>query len=128
MFTVDEFRADNSRIELDVELSRWGNPSSKNAQYVVQPFYVPANVSRFAAPSGVLTHVVRWEPGTASFRTFRGAEGKGAGTNVSEHAFTSGIPTPAAETVHIDLYDYHHLPNANSLPVEVVVEKFEYLP
>ena len=40
-----------------------------NAQYVVQPYYVPANVVRFAAPAGRLTHSFRWEPGRASFRT-----------------------------------------------------------
>jgi len=128
MFTVDEFRADNSRIELDVEMSRWGNASSRNAQYVVQPFYVPENVSRFNAPSGRLTHTIRWEPGKTSFKTVRGADSGPGSSTVSEHVFTGGIPAPAAETVPIDLYDYHHSRNSAALPVEVVVEKFEYLP
>jgi hypothetical protein len=38
------------------------------------------------------------------------------------------VPTPASETVHIDLYDYHHSKQALQQPAEVVVEKFEYLP
>lgn len=33
--------------EMDIEVSKWGQPDSKNAQYVVQPYYVPANVVRF---------------------------------------------------------------------------------
>ena len=33
-------------------MSRWGLAASKNAQYVVQPFYVPENISRFMAPAG----------------------------------------------------------------------------
>jgi len=128
MFTVDEFRADNTRIELDIEMSRWGNASSRNAQYVVQPFYVPENLFRFNAPLGVLTHTIRWEPGIASFKTVRGADSGPGSATVSEHNFTGGIPIPAAETVHIDLYDYHHSRNAAPLPAEVVVEKFDYLP
>jgi len=36
----------------DLEMSRWGLAASKNAQYVVQPFYVPENISRFMAPAG----------------------------------------------------------------------------
>ena len=52
MFTWDYALADQNFSEVDIEISRWGDPEGKNAQYVVQPFYVPANVSRFMAPSG----------------------------------------------------------------------------
>ncbi len=128
MFTVDEFRTDNTRIELDFEFSRWGNPTSKNAQFVVQPFYVPENTSRFTAPSGVLTHTLRWEPGSVSFKTVKGRVDDRESTVVAEHVFTSGIPTPAAEKVHIDVYDYHHSATSLQMPAEVVIEKFEYLP
>ncbi len=53
--------------EMNIEISRWGEASGKNAQYVVQPYYVPANVVRFLAPAGVLTHMLDWEPGRVSF-------------------------------------------------------------
>ncbi|MEI9977791.1 MAG: hypothetical protein WDN23_02115 [Edaphobacter sp.] len=128
MFTWDEGQSDETRSELDIELSRWGNPNSKNAQYVVQPYYVPENISRFMAPPGVLTHIFRWEPGVVSFKTIRGSVERPASKSISEHVFTSGIPTPAAETVHIELYDFHHSRNGSQLPTEVVIEKFEYLP
>jgi len=128
LYTVDDFRTDDVRAELDVELSRWGIPASKNAQFVVQPFYIPENVERFTTPDGVVTHMFRWEPGRASFKTVRGsATGPGAAV-VHEHVFTSGIPTPANETVHIDLYDYHHSKSSLQQPAEVVIEKFEFLP
>jgi hypothetical protein len=29
--------------EMDIEVSRWGEPEDKNAQYVIQPYVVPAN-------------------------------------------------------------------------------------
>ena len=125
LFIVDERRAGETRIELDVELSQWGQPGSKNAQYVVQPYYIPQNISRFTVPAGTLTHILHWEPGTASFRTVQGLTGS---KSISEHAFTSGVPAAASETVHIDLYDFYHSKSKSQRPTEVVIEKFEFLP
>ena len=73
LLTWDTEGVDQNHRELDVEISRWGDPKLPNAQYVVQPFYVPANVARFSAPAGTLTHSFRWEPGRVVFRTVRGA-------------------------------------------------------
>lgn len=47
LFTWDYAGGDDNNREMDVEISRWGDPANKNAQYVVQPFHVPANVARF---------------------------------------------------------------------------------
>jgi hypothetical protein len=128
LYTNDDFRTDDVPVELDIELSRWGIADNKNAQYVVQPFYVPENVSRFTTPAGVLTHTLRWESGRASFKTIRGSGiGSGAAT-ISEHIFTSGVPAPAKETVHMGLYSYRHTKTSSQQPVEVVIEKFEFLP
>jgi hypothetical protein len=128
LFTLDERRPEDTRIELDIELSQWGIPGSKNAQYVIQPYYIPENIARFDVPPGIATHILRWEPGFASFKTFHGAVESVGVKSVSEHAFTSGIPAPAAETVHIDLYDFFHSKSSLRHPIEVVIEKFEYLP
>jgi hypothetical protein len=128
LYTMDDLRTDDVRSELDVELSRWGSPANKNAQFVVQPFYVPENISRFEAPAGALTHMFRWEPGRASFKTARGSGLGQRAVTVSEHVFTSGIPVPGNETPHIDLYDFHHSRGSSQQPAEVVVEKFEFLP
>jgi hypothetical protein len=122
MFTYDEASLDDSRHELDIELSRWGDPSHNNAQYVVQPFYVPENVYRFEAPAGTLTYVIRWEPGVASFKTTQGNK------IVSEHSFAAGIPEATGQTAHIDLYDFHYSESLSHQPGEVVIDKFEYLP
>ena len=128
LFTWDDIHSQDYRNELDIELSRWGDPKSKNAQYVVQPFYVAENVSRFIVPPGVVTHVFRWEPGKVSFESFQGAERSPTAKSFNEHVFTSGIPAPASETVHIDLYEYSHSKYQSLQPSEVVIEKFEYLP
>ena len=128
IYTLDEGKPDEIRNELNIELSHWGDTSKKNAQYVVQPYYVPENISRFMAPAGVLTHTLRWQPGVASFKTTRGPVVGSESKSINEHVFTSGIPTPAAETVHIELYAFHHSKNISQRPAEVVIEKFEYLP
>jgi hypothetical protein len=122
MFTWDYSGADENYHEIDIEISRWGDPASKNAQYVIQPYYVPANVVRFAAPSGTLTHSLRWEPGRLSFRTSRGSR------TVAQHVFTSGVPSPGIESVRMNLYVSHIANTALENGAEVVIEKFEYLP
>jgi hypothetical protein len=103
LFTWDDAAGDQRFREMDVEISRWGDPANVNAQYVIQPYYVPANVSRFQAPEGTLTHTLRWEVGRAAFRTVRGAAGPGAPKLVAEHTFTSGVPLPGNEAIRINL-------------------------
>ncbi|MBI1760791.1 MAG: glycoside hydrolase family 16 protein, partial [Acidobacteria bacterium] len=78
LFTWDDLEAKQNHREIDIELTRWGDPASKNAQYAIQPYYVPANVARFAAPAGVLTHSFRWEPGRVVFSSVRGRGIRGA--------------------------------------------------
>lgn len=127
LFTWDLARSQDFRNEIDIELSRWGDPKNKNAQYVIQPFYIPENVSRFTVPAGVVTHSFRWEPGKVSFTSSPGTRDSSSAF-ISRHIFTSGIPTPADEAVHINLYDFRHSKNPVQQPSEVVIEKFEYLP
>jgi hypothetical protein len=128
MFTWDYGGKEQNNREMDIEVSRWGDPASKNAQYVVQPFYVPTNVARFTVPSGVLTHSFRWEPGRASFRTVRGADRIADTRVVAVHVFTSGVPSPGIESVRMNLYIFQKAKNPLQHGAEVVIEKFEYLP
>jgi hypothetical protein len=117
LFTWDPLEAGQNHREIDIELSRWGDPASKNTQFVIQPYYIPANVFRFPSAGGRASHSFHWEPGRVSFQS------PGA-----QHVFTSGIPSAGGERVHINLYVYGkaRIPQKNG--VEVVIEKFEYLP
>ena len=128
MFTWDDLGASQNHREMNIELTRWGDAANKNAQYVVQPYYVPANVARFMAPPGVLTHSFRWEPGRVVFRTLRGQATNSESRVVAEHVFTSGVPSPGSESVHLNLYIFGNAKNPLLNNVEVVIEKFEYLP
>src|SRR5207244_2178586 len=80
--------------EMDIEISRWGEAAGKNVQYVVQPYYVAANVVRFLAPTGRLVYSFDWEPGRVAFRTVRGSGSTGKSNVVAAHVFTSGVPSP----------------------------------
>jgi hypothetical protein len=127
MFTYDYVGSDDNNREMDIEIGRWGDPASKNAQYQIQPFYVPANVARFTTAPGVVTYSFRWEPGKAAFKTVRGPLSPGSEI-IGEHVFTSGVPTPAGESVRMALYVYGGTRFPLQHGTEVVVEKFEYFP
>ncbi len=128
MFTWDDQEADQNHRELDIDITRWGDPVSKNAQYVVQPYYVPTNVVRFIAPSGVLTHSFRWEPGKVTFKTIRGSVTGLRARAVAEQVFTLGIPAPGGESVHLVFYLFGTNKNPLQNETEVVIEKFQFLP
>lgn len=130
LFTWDDLGADQNHRGIDIEISQWGVAASKNAQYLIQPFYVPANVFRFGAPAGRLTHAFRWQPGRVSFTTSRlplGA-GRAALPPIAAHDFTAGVPQPGGENARISLYVFRDAPVPLRREVEVVIEKFEYLP
>ncbi len=114
--------------EMDIEIGRWGESSGKNAQYVVQPFYVPANVVRFTAPGGPLAYAFAWEPGRVEFTTARPSLRGGKSDIVAAHVFTSGVPLPESETVRLNLYVFDDKRTRMQNEVEVIFEKFEYLP
>jgi hypothetical protein len=129
MFIFDEWASEQHFREMDVEVGGRGNAAHKNnAQYVIQPFYIPGNLFAFAAPSGTLMYALRWESGHATFKTFRGRSAGAGAQLVSEHEFTSGIPVPGKAIPRLIFYVVASDKNPMQKPSEVVVEKFEYLP
>jgi hypothetical protein len=123
----DGVGTESTRRELDVELGRWGEIENTNVNYVVQPYYVPANIVAFRVPPGAYTQSFRWEPGQVMFSTVAGS-GNTGGRVINRHVFTSGVPSPEGESVRIGLYVFHRgkipLKNEN----EIIIDKFEYLP
>jgi hypothetical protein len=127
--TFDDWGGEQNYRELDVELGRWGDATNKNnAQFAVQPFYVPGNVAPFVAPAGVLTHSFHWEPGRVKFVTVRGQSTHQGAPVVSEHLFTSGVPSSGHERMQFLFYVVASDKNPMQKDDEVVLEKFEYLP
>jgi hypothetical protein len=126
--TFDESDADPNHRQIVVEISRWGDPLSKNAQYVIQPYYVPANVVRFDVPAGRVDHSFRWQPGRVLFQTVQETASPNGRSIVAENTFTSGVPVAGGEQLHLNLYVYSKPRIPMEHEVEVVIEKFEYLP
>ncbi len=126
--TWDGVGSESTRRELDVELGRWGYLENTNVNYVVQPYYVPANFVAFRAPPGLYTHSFRWEPGKVTFSTAAGSGNTTGGSVINQHVFTSGVPSPGGESVRIALFVFHqgHIPLRNEN--EVIIDRFEYLP
>ncbi len=122
MFTFDYASGAQHNREMNMEVSRWGSDSKKNAQFVVQPYYTAANVHRFNVPGGVLTFSLEWQHDRAAFRTRRGS------TTVAEHVFTSGIPSPGIESMRVAFYIYRKAQIKLQRPMEVVIERFTYFP
>ncbi len=128
LFTWDESALEPPHREVTIEFSRWGDPASKNGQFVVQPYYVPANVSRFEAGAGPITASFRWEPGKLSFQAVPGAHAARGGRPIATHVFTSGVPTPGNERVRMHLCGFHYSKVLLQHEAEIVLEKFQYLP
>ena len=112
--------------EIDVEIGQWGEPAGPNAQFAIQPYYLPKHLFRFSSLAPNLTHTFRWTPGRAAFETTQ--QTSSAALPVAEHVFTSGIPTAGGERVRLNLYLYGQSKIAQEKEVEVVVEKFAFAP
>lgn len=128
MFTYDYAGVGPHNREMGIEVSSWGERSMENGQFVVQPYYVPENSSRFWVPPGVLMHSFRWEPQRATFSTSRGSDPEGKERVLAKHEFTSGIPTHGTESARMSLYVVRAAKETLTHDNEVIVEKFEYLP
>src|ERR1700684_1078713 len=77
LITWDGVGTESARRELDVELGRGGHLENTNVNYVVQPYYVPANFVAFRVPPGTYTHSFHWEPGQVTFSTIAGSASRG---------------------------------------------------
>jgi hypothetical protein len=125
LYTWDHFKLFNG--ELSVDISRWGDPNSKNGQFVVHPSYEPHNIHRFEAPPGLLTFGFEWVSGRVSFNAFRGRTTENRNV-LTKQTFTSGIPQPGGGNIHISFYRYGNSTIPMKEPGEVIVEAFRYIP
>lgn len=130
IFTWDYSSNEGNHGEFDINISRWADPQNKNAEFVVQPAFVPLNMLRFVAPAGKLMHTLAWESGRVTMVTSR-VLANGSTSVVSKHIFTSEVPKPGSESVRMTFYVYadpnHKLPAIHD-HADVVVNRFEFMP
>lgn len=110
--------------ELDVEISRWGDPDNDNAQFVVQPYNSPDHIIRFSIPPGLAGSVYefKWAPGRVDFR----AEGPG-GRAIKTETFTHRIPAEGGENARVNLWLVSGRAPAAGVK-EVIITKFDFSP
>ncbi|MEW6161113.1 MAG: glycoside hydrolase family 16 protein [Verrucomicrobiota bacterium] len=117
--------------EIDFEFSRWGNATdSNNAQYVVQPWDLPNHRLRYRVSPllAQTTYQFKWEPNLVTFRSFR-KHSLASTDTIGFWTFSgTGVPPPGDENVHINLWLDAARPPSNAREVEVIVNRFEYLP
>jgi hypothetical protein len=120
----------NPYNEIDVEISRWGNPGNDVAQFVVQPWDFPGNVNRFDAAfsDGELSsYAFLWLPDRIEFRSWRGGPQDEAPENLI-HSWTytgSHLPRLEQPRVHLNLWQFNDPPAADQ---EVVFDGFQFTP
>jgi hypothetical protein len=69
-----------------------------------------------------------WQPGRVTFQTVRGKPSKAGAGNIAEHAFTSGVQSPGSERISFNLYFLDSVRHPLQRPVEIIIEKFQFLP
>ena len=120
LFTWDPAAREEQYRELDIEISRWGDPHKANSQFVIQPFTRPQNLDRFELPPGRAILSLDWTPHRLLARATVG------GKVVREHLFVEGIPEPGDARVRLNLWLYRASPPEK--PVEVIVNRFDFIP
>jgi hypothetical protein len=134
LFTYDDAYIANHR-EIDIELSRWGDPDKENAQFVVQPYWRPRNMERFMIPPGVAptTSSFDWRRDAIVFSCVEGLSPKvqtaADGDTVKEWTYTGqDIPLPGHETPRINLWLYEGQDPSDDQEVEAVITGFSFEP
>lgn len=130
LFTYDSDPTYHNR-EIDIEFSKWGYPTNFNSQYVVQPWDVTQNISRFDSQlSGdYTTHSIDWTTNKVSFESLYGHYATAPDSTYVMNSWSySGLDIPLAgnEKIIMNLWNYEG--KAPTQKVEVVIKKFEFTP
>jgi hypothetical protein len=132
LFTWDNHGGEHHR-EIDVELSRWGDPSEPNAQFVVQPYQTETNIHRFdvAGPRARTTQAFAWTPGQVEFWSMWGHVDPGATSEaLIDHWVNAGsdVPTPSDAHVHVNFWLKDGLAPTNGRAAHIVLSDVSFVP
>ena len=120
----------NPYNEIDIEYSRWGNPTNDIGQCVAQPWDYPNNISRFDTTFGedeVASHAMRWLADRVEWRVWRGGPGDESPENmIHEWTYTGPhIPRPEQPRMHLNLWKLEGDPATDQ---EVIFQDFTFVP
>ncbi len=132
IFTWDDHAPEINYREMDIELSRWGNPEDPtNAQYVVQPYTLPGHLNRFfidlSDKTDDLTHYMNWQPGVVEFKTYYGNHTTAPPENQLVHQWTftgEYVRVPGDENIRINFWLFNGIAPESGSGDEIVVTNF----
>lgn len=122
------FIYDTSSQEFDFEFSqRLASPN--NAQFVVQPWYLPGNIEFYNMPQESQTsHSFEWRADSIVYKSWIG-HGDTATPATLIHSWTykgSNIPIPSTEHMIFNLYLFGGEPPISGIGNEVIIHSFDY--
>jgi hypothetical protein len=107
--------------EIDFELSRWGQKTNANAQFVVQPYERPGHTSRFELPAdGLATLTYSWLQTHVAFKAV-----SRSGQLLHDFDFRGAVPAPGGNP-RINLWLLGGQPPQQGAEVRIVVESFSF--
>jgi len=120
--------------EIDLELTRWGDPlATTNGQYVVQPYMLPDHLERFSLSLDerqLSTHTIDWGAEAVVFQSYLGATADVPEEQVASWTFgdASAIPSTEGMAVHLNLWLYEGAAPQDGQAIEVVISDFRFAP
>jgi len=119
--------------EIDIELSRWGDPVNANSQYVVQPWDTPGNIHRFEVQLSdrFSTHIFDWRSDQITWQTYAGISPLPIADSLLVQTWSyrgADIPKPGDENFRINFWLMEGRPPTNNKEAEVVVNQVEFIP
>ena len=120
----------NAYNEIDIEYSRWQDPSSDIGQFVAQPYYWDGNINRFDytfSEGEVTSHAMRWLADRVEYRVWRGGPNDESQANMIQSWTYTGphIPRPEQPRMHLNLWKIDGAPAGDQ---EIVFQDFVFVP
>ncbi|WP_150133239.1 hypothetical protein [Acidisarcina polymorpha] len=125
-FTYFDRPLDGDHRELAIRLTRRGVASNTNAEFSIQPSFVPANFYHFNVPPGPLQLNMKWRADQGEFTISR--DQIPLKQPLESWPFNTGMPIPNDTHVFINLCNYGYAPSPPTHDAEVVVKRFEFFP
>lgn len=119
--------------EIDIELTRWGNPDNPNiGNYVIQPSTVHGNHYRFPIEfeGSHTTHQIVWSPGKVLFQSWHGHESDpDPHLEIASWKYTGNqVPEEGDMRLHFNLWLFRGLLPDQPNPHHLVISDFEFIP
>jgi len=120
----------NDEEEIDIEFSRWGIENNHEAQYAIQPSYIPGNKARFRMnlKGSYSTHIFDWTKKWIDFASYQGH----ILNPVNEtriiarwRYYGDDNPPDSDEKLKMNLWLFRGTPPLNGAETEVVIDRFE---